>query len=97
METLLDALRQMGATTAEKAADSIGVELRGEDGQPFCCGERMDVKGGLVGVDYCKCRACGNLLTRIDSPHTNGGHIFDAEVYDALGDEVWVAKSGKCG
>lgn len=90
---LLEAAREAGATTAEKAAESIGVELRGEDGQPFCCGERMHVKGGIFGVDYAKCETCGNRLVRIDSPHTNGGYVFSAEEYDSLGDRVWVASS----
>lgn len=83
--------REAGATTAEKAAESIGVELRGEDGQPYCCGERMHVKGGIFGVDYAHCETCRNLLYRIDSPHTNGGLVFTEEEYAALGDEVWIA------
>ena len=95
MSALVEAARRAGAMTVEKACESIGVELRGEEGHPFCCGERMHVKGGIFGVDYARCSTCENLLTRIDSPHTNGGYVFTAEEYDELGDEVWVAAPRK--
>ena len=78
-------------TVDVRTAAQIGVELHGEDGQPFHCGQRMTVKGGIVGTDYAKCETCGVALLRLDSPHVNGGHIFDAATYESLGDNVWKA------
>lgn len=86
---------EQGATDVRAAAARIGVDLRGEDGQPYHCGERMTVKGGILGTDYAKCETCGALLLRIDSPHTNGGQIFTHEEYQLLSDAVWVAKEGE--
>lgn len=83
---------ETGPTDVVTAADALGVELRGEDGQPFCCGDRMTVKGGIFGVDYASCEKCGNYLYRIDSPHTNGGHVFSDEAYEELGERVWMAR-----
>lgn len=76
-----------------QAADSIGVQLHGEEGHPFHCGERMTVKGGIFGVDYARCE-CGALMYRIDSPHTNGGYFLNEEALDNLGEAVWVAEPG---
>ncbi len=85
---------QAETMTATDAAISIGVDLRGDDGQPYCCGRRMHVKSGILGVDYAKCLSCGNLLYRIDSPHTNGGYVLREDVIEGLGDRVWVARRG---
>ena len=87
MTTLPDRLEAM---TLIDAAASVGVELRGEDGQPFHCGTRMEVRGGIVGADYVRC-ACGVLLTRVDSPHTNGGFVLTDEAMAELGERCWVA------
>lgn len=91
--TMSDALtsEQLGTTDVRTAAAQIGVDLRGEDGQPFHCEQRMTVKGGIVGTDYAKCETCGALLLRMDSPHVNGGYRFDEADYESLGDDVWKA------
>jgi len=66
-----------------------GIELRGEDGQPYCCGERMIVKGGLIGPDFAECRRCGKAIGNAASPHINGGGIPSAEWLDEHGDKTW--------
>lgn len=78
----------------EDAAAAAGVELRGGDGQPFHCGERMEVRGGMAGIDYAKCRPCGVTLFRVDSPHINGGHWMSEEFYDRQGDRLWSHSAG---
>jgi len=93
--TVLEWAKNIGATDVRAAAAIIGVELRGDDGQPFHCGVRMTVKSGIFGVDYAKCEGCGCLLMRIDSPHTNGGRVFEDADYDALGENVWVARNNE--
>lgn len=45
-----------------------GIELRGDDGQPFHCGERMNVRGGIIGSDYGRCK-CGLEVGNLASPH----------------------------
>lgn len=87
-----DEYGEVGPTDVLSAADALGVELRGEEGHPFCCGDRMTVKGGIFGVDYASCETCGNYLYRIDSPHTNGGHVLSDEGYAELGDRIWMAR-----
>ena len=52
-----------------------GIELRGDDGKPYCCGQRMQVKSGVMGPDYAKCHACGQAIGNAASPHINGGYI----------------------
>lgn len=90
-----ESLIREGATDIFSAARSIGVELRGEEGQPFCCGARMDVRSGIIGPDYSRCKICGNVLFRIDSPHTNGGVVLTQEVCERLDNRVWFATPGR--
>lgn len=80
----------LGSMEVRMAASSVGVMLRGEEGQPFHCDKRMEVRGGIAGVDYARC-GCGVALRRIDSPHTNGGVILTDAELEELGDRVWVA------
>ena len=49
-----------------------GIELRGEEGHPFCCGERMRTKSGIMGTDYAKCLKCGKAIGNMASPYING-------------------------
>ena len=81
----------------EKAAKAAGVELRGEDGQPYCCGKRMQVKTGMVGPDYCKCHQCGTELCNMFSPHINGGYVMSDEWIAKHGKNTWVALKTKEG
>ena len=66
------------------------IELRGDDGQPYCCGERMNVKGGLIGPDYAECLKCKKTIGDITSPHINGGLILPDKVYKDHLDGAWV-------
>lgn len=55
-----------------------GIELRGDDGQPYCCGQRMNVKGGIMGPDYARCKVCGQEIGNYRSPHISGSLLGDA-------------------
>lgn len=56
-----------------------GIELKDEDGQPFCCEQRMTVSGGILGPDHAECEMCGKTIGNVASPHINGGHIATDE------------------
>jgi len=60
-----------------------GIELKGDDGQPYHCGKRMVVKGGIIGPDYAKCE-CGLVIGNVLSPHISGG----------IPNEAWIRKHG---
>ena len=75
-------------------AERAGVELQGEEGHPFCCGERMHTKAGLWGVDYAKCEKCKKMIVNCASPHINGGIVFTDEVYEKWGDAMWTFFEG---
>ena len=66
-----------------------GIELRGEDGQPYCCGGRMNVRGGMIGPDFAECRKCGKAIGNAASPHINGGRIPSDEWIKEHGDKTW--------
>lgn len=68
-----------------------GIEMRGDDGQPFCCGKRMQVKGGIMGPDYAKCHVCGQEIGNAASPHINGGCIATEEFMKSR--KTWVRLS----
>ncbi len=72
----------------------LGIELRGDDGQPFHCGERMRVKSGLMGPDYAECK-CGLRIGNAASPHINGGCILDDKWCEEHGDRTWVKLSAQ--
>lgn len=67
-------------------AATVGIELRGDDGQPWHCGARMQVKSGIVGTDYARCEACGLTVGNILSPHINGGYVMADPIFEAHGD-----------
>jgi len=67
----------------------LSIELRGADGQPYCCGERMEVRSGIIGVDYAKCRKCGKAIGNVMSPHINGGYIVNDDFVKQHGDRTW--------
>jgi len=75
--------------TVEEIVRRLGIELRGEDGQPYCCGDRMQVKGGLFGPDYGKCDQCGKRIWNAASPHVNGGILLHDDVLAAWGNALW--------
>jgi len=66
-----------------------GIELRGDDGQPYCCGERMNVRGGIIGPDFAECRKCGKAIGNAASPHINGGCIPSDEWIKENGNKTW--------
>ena len=70
-------------------AERAGVELKEEDGIPYHCGERMQVKAGIIGPDYVKCHPCGLLLLNTASPHVNGGIIWNEDVMEKFWDAMW--------
>lgn len=70
-------------------AERAGIELRGEDGQPFCCDSRMHTKEGLMGPDYAKCSMCGTTMLNLASPHVNGGFLLNDDIMDEYGNVIW--------
>jgi len=68
----------------------LGIELRGDDGQPYCCGERMDVRGGLLGTDYAGCLKCGKAIGNAASPHCNGGRIVSEKFFTDHPQGTWM-------
>ena len=74
--TLLNTPICKGATDVRSAAASAGIELCGDDGQPFHCGQRMMTRAGIAGTDYCRCEICGVRLEDVLSPHINSGHVY---------------------
>lgn len=68
-----------------------GIELCGDDGQPYCCGQRMQIKGGIIGPDYAKCHVCGQEIGDAASPHINGGYIPTKEFLES--GKTWVRLS----
>ena len=79
-------------TDVRTLAAAHGIELRGDDGQPYHCGERMQVRSGLVGPDYALCR-CGLAIGDMASPHINGGIVFVKEWYEQHGHRTWTLLS----
>jgi len=73
----------------EELCADLKIELRGEDGQPYCCGERMNVRAGLMGPDYAECQKCGEIIGNVASPHINGGFILSDEWLTEHGDATW--------
>jgi hypothetical protein len=65
------------------------IELRGDDGQPFCCGVRMRVKVGMFGHDSAECLTCGKMIGNAASPHINGGFIPSGEWIKEHGNKTW--------
>ena len=77
----------------EQLCKELGIRLEGKDGQPFHCGERMETKAGVIGVDYAHCRKCGLAIGDLRSPHINGGWILSEAGYEDQ--ETWVQLSGE--
>ena len=65
-----------------------GIELHGDVGQPYCCGERMKVMGWLVGPDYAECLQCGKAIGNAASPHISGCFRSDDWLKER-GDKTW--------
>ena len=74
---------------ARTIAERAGIELRGEDGQPFHCGERMETRGGILGTDYARCRTCGLKMVNAASPHVNGGLVLNEDIMEEYGESLW--------
>ena len=75
--------------------ERAGVELRtvdGEEGIPFCCGQRMQVKAGIMGPDYARCNECRLEVENLASPHINGGIVLNEEIILAHGERMWRAR-----
>ena len=70
-------------------ASKAGIELRGDDGQPYCCDERMQVKAGIFGPDFARCHQCDLQIWNSASPHINGGIVLNESVLERFGDEMW--------
>jgi len=73
----------------EKSKD-FGFEFRkikGKQGlHAFHCGERCLHRGGILGdIDYIECYECGIRILNLESPHCNGGII-----YEKLKDNKWI-------
>lgn len=69
------------------------IDLRGEDGQPYCCDERMHVKSGICGPDFARCRQCGKEIRNFVSPHVNGGYLVTEEFAES--GRTWARVQGK--
>ena len=75
-------------------AERAGIELKGDDGQPWCCDRRMQVKGGLWGSDYARCNLCHKRMFNMASPHINGGYLLNEETLIAYGEAMWTWREG---
>lgn len=80
--------------TVQEIAGLLGIELRGEDGQPYCCGKQMRVKAGLFGPDYARCDRCGKTIWNAASPHVNGGILLHDDILSEWGDALWTSHQG---
>ena len=65
------------------------IELRGDECHPYCCGDRMNTKSGVMGTDYAKCRVCGKAIGNLLSPHINGGGIPSSEWIEKHSYRTW--------
>ena len=65
------------------------IELKEPDGQPYCCGQRMDVRSGIAGPDYAKCEVCGKTIGNLASPHINGGFIPSDQFFKENPNGTW--------
>ncbi len=92
-EYLLEPVAEMVDLLA--AVKAVGIELQGEDWQPYCCGERMQVNAGLIGTDYLKCHQCKTELRNMASPHVNGGCLVGGDWLEEHGMDTWVAYKAK--
>jgi hypothetical protein len=66
-----------------------GIELVGDEGHPYCCGERMQTKSGVFGTDYARCRSCGKTVGNLASPHINGHGFMTDEWLEEHGPRTW--------
>ena len=76
-------------------ADNAGIELRtveDEEGIPYHCKEKMQVKGGIIGPDYARCKTCGLVIYNMLSPHINGGLILKEKVIKTYGHSLWTMR-----
>jgi hypothetical protein len=65
-----------------------GIDLQGTDGQPHHCGQRMHVKGGLLGPDWAKCEICGLTIANLASPHI-AGRLYSEKDLASMGNATW--------
>lgn len=52
----------------------------------------MQVKGGIIGPDYARCKTCGLVIYNMLSPHINGGIILKEEPVQAFGESLWTIR-----
>ena len=69
-------------------AERAGVELRGEEGRPFCCRNRMQTKAGRMGTDYARCRKSGRVVCCMASPPMNEGIVWNKDIIELHGDSM---------
>jgi len=77
--------------TVTECCKENGIELRGDDGQPYHCGERMSVRSGIIGPDYATCK-CGLAIGNLASPHVSGA-IMSKAWFEEHRDRTWVKVS----
>ena len=85
--------KEHGAQPVREAAAALGIDLRGDDGQPYHCGEPCHVQGGIIGPDFVRCGKCGAEMINLLSPHVNGGYVPDARALEAYPDGAWVVNA----
>ena len=73
----------------------LGIELQGEQGHPFHCGQRMKTYSGIMGTDLAICEVCGLTIGNIASPHINGGFLMGDEWHKKHGDRTWARLSDR--
>ena len=89
-ETFSQYLEDVDAKPVREAAAALGIDLLPPDGQPYHCGERCRVSGGIIGPDYVRCRKCGIGMVDLLSPHVNGGYVPDKKALEAYPYGAWV-------
>jgi hypothetical protein len=73
-----------------------GIELQGDDGQPYHCGERMRVGSGIAGPHYARCK-CGLEVGNLASPHIahtgSTAVLWNDGWFDAHKTRTWIRMS----
>jgi hypothetical protein len=71
----------------DDAVNVANIEKRGD--HAYHCGEKMDVRSGLLGPDFAACHKCGIRLLNMASPHINGGRMPDGDNEQVKAGRTW--------
>lgn len=81
-------IKENGCKDVVSLCADLGIILpTSSERDPEHCGQEMQVKGGILGPDYVRCKVCGLTIGNVLSPHINGGRVFFDEAYEEK--ETW--------